>query len=279
MQITEKIHLLKNPFKVMVGPDKFLERFVNSLVVFDETITLVDCGTRDSLPHIVDYIRAQGRAPEDIQTLILSHAHPDHMGSAAMLKKKYDCKVVAHPKEKVWMEDIETQMRERPVPGFKLLTEESVGVDEAVVDGQCLGIGKNISLNVWHAPGHAAGQVCLLFNEDRVLFTADAVPLPSDIPNYDNYAHTMATLQRIGASDEYDTLLSSWAEPLNTPPGAEQFIRDGKNYLLQLDNAVHEHYRDAETAPLENCAKVITALKLPPLFINPIVDRAFRSHL
>ena len=283
MQISENIHLLKHPFKVVFGPDKFLERFVYSMIIFDDTITLVDCGTRDSVSRIVDYITQQRRAPEDIQTLILSHAHPDHMGCAAALKRKYGCKVMAHPNEKAWIEDIDTQIRERPVPGFKLLTDESVIVDETLEDGQRIGAGKNISLTVMHAPGHSAGQICLLFNEDRILFTADAVPLPSDIPNYDNYGDTMATLERIESSNDCDTLLSSWADPLTTPKDIQQFIHNGKSYLTQIDTAVQKHYHSpefaTEPAPLENCTKVITTLGLPPLFINPITDRAFRSHL
>jgi len=279
MQITNRIHLLKHPFKVMVGPDTSLDRFVYSLVVFDETITLIDCGTKESLPLIVNAIEENQRDPEEINTVILSHAHPDHMGCAAMLKKQYGCKVISHSREVPWIENIEQQILERPVPGFKLLTEESVKVDETVEDGQCIAAGKNISLQVMLSPGHSCGQIALLFKEDRILFTADAVPLPSDIPNYDNFGAAMATLQRIKGLTEYDTLLSSWADPLDNRAAIQQFIEASEHYLTRIDTAVQENYGTFETAPLENCSKVIAALGLPPLFVNPVVDRAFRSHL
>ena len=279
MEITNKIHLLKLDFSVQITPDKSLPRFVNSLIIFGETITIIDSGVKDSYKHIYDYIEKNNRKISEIKTLIISHSHPDHIGSAHRIKKDTGCKVIGHLHEKDWIENIDLQYKERPVPGFYGLVEESVSLDELLNGGENLELDKGINISVLNTPGHSKGSFSILFKEDMILFTADSLPVANDIPTYDNFKDLMHSLLLIKSMNGYDTLLSSWTPPLNDKSEIFKLITDGQAYLNKLDNTIKQYYSQNELKPLDNCDKVIKALNLPLLFVIPLVDRAFITHL
>ena len=279
MQITSKIHILQHPFEIHFPNGQRIPRFVNSLIVFGSDITLVDSGTKESMQSIFNYIEKQGRKVSDIKTLILSHSHPDHIGSAARIKELTHCRIMAHKAEKEWIENIDLQLKSRPVPGFYELTDRSVKIDSFLEDASVLELDAEIHSRVIHSPGHSAGSVNLFFIEDKILFTADSIPLKNDIPNYDNYKKLVESLEKIKDNGQFDILLSSWAPAIGKREDALAMIDEGSKYLELIDLVVKESYIGEENKPFEFCEKVIAALGMPAFFKNPICDRAFRTHL
>lgn len=275
MIINDQIHLLKIDFEIAISPEKKLSRFVNVIIVFGDKITLIDSGVKGSEEKIRQYIKEQGRSFAEIETLILSHAHPDHIGSAATIKELTGCKILAHETEKAWIENVEFQNQQRPVPGFFNLVDRSVKIDEFLNDGQIIQITGGPTLKIIHSPGHSKGSVNIEFIDDRILFTADSVPLKNDIPNYDNFTDLMNSLNRIKNS-YFDVFLSSWTEPIYSREETGLLIEDGKNYLLKIDAVVKEYYPGANNS--EACKRVVAKLGLPPFFANQLVDNAFKSH-
>jgi hydroxyacylglutathione hydrolase len=278
MEITKNIHLQKIDFSVQISPEKSLPRFVNSLIVFGESITIIDSGVKGSYKLIYDYIEKNNRKISEIKTLILSHSHPDHIGSAKRIKMDTGCRVISHLHEKDWMENVDLQFKNRPVPGFYSLVDESVELDELLAGGESLELDKDIHISIINTPGHSKGSFSILFKEDAVLFTADSLPLANDIPTYDNYLDLKDSILTIKSISDYKILLSSWTTPLFDKSEILRLIIDGENYLNKLDIAVKEYYSQNELNALENCAKVIKTMNLPLVFINPLVDRAFRTH-
>jgi len=278
MKITNTIHQLRIDFNIQLAPDKLLPRFVNVIIVFGDKITLIDTGVKGSENTIFDYIRQNGYSIADIDRIILSHAHPDHIGSAARIKELTGCKIVAHEGERAWIENIELQNQERPVPGFFNLVDRSVIIDEFVVNGQVIDLGKKITVEVLHTPGHSSGMLSLLFREEGVLFTGDAIPLKGDIPNYENYPQLMKSLEVI-RKYEYKTLLTSWTAAYADKAEIERLISEGEAYLEQIDRVVKRNYRGEESEALQFCRETAAQLGLPPFLVNLLVDRAFRSHM
>lgn len=276
MKITDQIHLLKIDFEIAISPEKRLPRFVNVIIVFSNKITLIDSGVKGSEEKIRQYIKEQGRSFAEIETLILSHAHPDHIGSAAIIKELTGCKILAHETEKAWIENIDFQNQQRPVPGFFNLVDRSVKIDEFLSDGQIIQVAGGPTLKIIHSPGHSKGSVNIEFVNDRILFTADSVPLKNDIPNYDNYSDLMRSLERIENSD-FDIFLSSWTAPLFSKEEIKLLIEEGKNYMLKIDAVVKECYLGTNNP--EACKIAVVKLGLPPFLANPLVDGAFKSHL
>jgi len=278
MRLTENIHLLRLDFKINLDSHKVIERFVNCVIVFGNKIALIDTGTKGSAADIFDYIKKNGRDIAEVETVILSHSHPDHIGSAAEIKEITGCRVVAHENERDWIESIETQMKERPVPGFLQLTDRSVKLDGFLVHGQVIEAGENVSLKIIHSPGHSKGSINILFPEDRILFTADSIPVKNDIPVYDNFYDLMNSLHRIRTNPDYAILLTSWTPPLTDREEIEKFLNESEGYLKALDETVKGVYIGEESGALEFCKKVILTLGLPDFYVNPVVDKAFKGH-
>jgi len=279
MKISDKVHLLKHEFSIPLPGGKKIQRFVNSLVIFGRRITLIDTGIKTSWGSIFKYVNEQGRDPSDIELIILSHAHPDHMGSAAKIKQSYNSRVAAHPLDKEWIEDISLQEADRPVPGFSELADRSCKVDIQLDDTHSLNLHGQIEVELTHTPGHSPGSLNFGFPSEEILFTADSIPLANDIPNYDNYKDLLSSLERIKADLKYHGLLSSWTEPIFDREKIDRLISDGEAYLHRIDETVQETYTDHEYEALEHCSRVIKKLGLPTFYINPIVDKAFRTHL
>src|SRR5690349_2423737 len=87
---------LQTPFKV--GP-------VNSYVVDDDPLTLVDCGplTAQAWTDLVAGLAALGRRPEEVGRLIITHGHADHWGLAARIVAASGAEVWAHRRLAIWM--------------------------------------------------------------------------------------------------------------------------------------------------------------------------------
>jgi len=118
MKITEHVHALKIPFQINDPSGLNIQRFVYAFLICGQKICVIDSGVANSEKIIFEYIKILGRNPQDISLLILTHSHPDHIGAAAAIKKATDCVVAAHGAEIAWIQDIELQVKERPVPGF-----------------------------------------------------------------------------------------------------------------------------------------------------------------
>lgn len=278
MQVTDKIHLLKIDFSVQVSPEKSLPRFVNSLIIFGQSITVIDSGVKDSYKAIYDYIEKNNRKISDIDTLIISHSHPDHIGSAKKIKDDTGCKVIGHLHEKEWIENIDLQFKNRPVPGFYNLVDQSVHIDQILMGGEKLKLDNEVTISVINTPGHSKGSFSILFEEDSVLFTADSIPLANDIPTYDNFKDLKSSLSTIRSIDECNILLSSWTPPLFDKNEMNALFDEAEAYLNKLDLAVKQYYSESELNALDNCSNVIKALNLPPFFAIPLVDRTFKTH-
>jgi hydroxyacylglutathione hydrolase len=279
MQVTENIHALKIPFKVPISPDKIVDRYAYSYIVFGDKITLIDTGVKDAETIIFDYIRNHERDPEEISMIILSHSHPDHIGSAKSIKSETRCKVLAHMGEKDWIEDTEKQFRERPVPGFNTLVDGPVTVDQVLADGEILDLGHNIRCEVMNTPGHSRGSVSLLFKNDKILFTADSLPVPNDMPIYDDIVASVNSLKLLKKVQNIEILLSSWEDPIYGYEQIEKRIDDGFLYLLRIHEAILK-VRDPGNEDLMNlCRFVMTEMGLPLFMANPLVARSFASNL
>ena len=138
MQITEHIHALKIPFKLLVGKGKTLDRFVYAYLIYGKSICLIDCGVAGAQSIIYNYLIKTDRTPEEISTLVFTHSHPDHIGCGLTIKEETGCRVAAHAGEKDWIEYVERQFRERPIFNFHELVEGSVKIDQSIIVVPCL---------------------------------------------------------------------------------------------------------------------------------------------
>ncbi|HKK43354.1 MAG TPA: MBL fold metallo-hydrolase [Bacteroidales bacterium] len=270
---------MKIDFEITLSHGKIMPRFVNVIIILGDRITLIDTGVKGSERLIFDYIKKQKRDYSEIDRIILSHSHPDHIGSAAAIKELTNCRVLAHESEKEWIENIDIQNKQRPVPGFYGLVDRPVIIDDFVSDNQVLEIRDGINIKFINSPGHSKGSLNILFENDKILFTADSIPLKNDIPNYDDYVELMGSLEAIKRNPGFRTLLTSWTPPLSDRDEIDRLIVDGEEYMKRIDAVVKDCYRDENANTMDHCKNAVEKLGLPPFLVSPIVDRAFKSHL
>ncbi len=134
---------------VTVGP--FQE---NSYLVVDETSrkgVLVDPG--DEAPRIIAMAKNAGVVPEAIW---LTHAHLDHVGAIAALKREWKVPVYLHDADLMILRRA-SQSAQR----YGLTMEQPPDPDRSLSDGDVLAVGE-LRFTVRHTPGHAPGHVVFL---------------------------------------------------------------------------------------------------------------------
>jgi hydroxyacylglutathione hydrolase len=282
MQITDHIHALKIPFQITDPSGQKIARFVYAFLIYGEEICLIDSGVAGSEKIILDYLKRTGRSPEEIKRLILTHAHPDHIGAAAAIKRISGCTVAAHAAEKAWIEDVDLQAKERPVPGFFSLVGGSVQVDCTLQDGEVLHLEDGLALQVLHTPGHSPGSLSLWLAEDGALFTADAVPIVGDMPIYQDILASVRSIEKLSGIPEIKLLLAAWDEPRRDSE-AHRIMAEGRQYLQRIHSSV---LKVAGANPalvkldrMQLCQRVLVDLGLPPIMANPLVAASFQASL
>jgi len=280
MQIVPFIHALRHPFSIPVAPGTTLDRFVYSYIVYGETITLIDTGVAGCEAQIFRYIRSTGRDPSDIAEIVLTHSHPDHIGAARAIQEVTGCSIAAHPVEKGWIEDVELQNRERPVPGFATLVGGSVKVDRLLRDGETTEPDPihGWELQAIHTPGHSPGSISLFMPGHGALFSGDAVPVGGDLPVYDDALASVASLRRLRELPGIRVLLSAWDEP-RTGREAYLHIDRAARYLQTIHEAVLASAGSGSPDPMELARTTAAAIGLPPQAVNPLLARTFAANL
>ena len=279
MQITDRIHALRLPFTLTLPDGRELARFVYCFLLCGERICLIDAGVASSAEVIMRYLEGIGRAPVEIDRLVLTHAHPDHIGAAAAIHAASGCQVLAHRDAVAWIEDTERQFRERPVPSFHEIVAGPTPVDAALEDGDRIDLGADGALDVMATPGHARGQMALHSARDAALFVADAVPVPGDLPVYEDAVELVRSMGRLLGVAPVEVLLSSWDEP-RFGAEARAAIDRGLVAVRTLHGAVMAAREATGSEDAQAvAAAVVERLGLPPAALNPVVVTTIAAHL
>ena len=280
MQVTPAIHALRHPFQIPVAPGIALDRFVYSYLIAGETNTLIDTGVAGCETRIFEYIRSIGRDPSEISLIILTHSHPDHIGAARAIRESTGCSVAAHPAERAWIEDVELQNQERPVPGFTTLVGGPVPLDFELDGGVTIdidGTGK-YEVEVMHTPGHSAGSISLFLPGNGALFSGDVIPVAGDLPVYDDVVGSVRSIRVLRGVRSVRVLLSAWDEPRYGDAAYERMDL-ALEYLRKIHAAVIASVGDGDPDPMELTRKTVAALGLPPQAVNPLLARTFAANL
>jgi glyoxylase-like metal-dependent hydrolase (beta-lactamase superfamily II) len=88
------------PTQVAPGIHRFTDALANWYAIeADGGVVLVDCGWPRSIEALVAGLGAIGRTPADVEAVLLTHGHEDHLGTAAWLAGEHGVPVYAHREE------------------------------------------------------------------------------------------------------------------------------------------------------------------------------------
>lgn len=279
MQIDRHVHAIKVPFRILM-PHGFADRFVYVYLIYGtQGVCLIDTGVASAEQAIFDYLRSTGRKVSDISLIIQTHAHPDHIGASRTIKGETACAVAAHPAEKAWIENVQLQARERPVTDFDTLVAGSLAVNRLLEDGEVFDLGCGLKLKVLYTPGHSRGSLSILLLGYNVLFSGDAIPVPGELPIYEDVLASVASIKKLKAVQDIRFLLPSWDEPSRGAMAYER-MDAGLEYLQRVHDAVRRCSQQSSDRDLQESSEcVLKDLGFPPELANPLMARTCAAHL
>lgn len=153
-------------------------------------LLLVDAGLAKSWRPLLDAVHELGRRVEDIEAIVLTHAHFDHVGIAERLRKVAKAPVYVHPEDDHLARHPYHYQHEHSrtgaflkhpkglLPFGKMLFGGAIGI-QGVRDTRYVGTGVSLAVPgspvVIHVPGHTDGSIALWFQDSDALLTGDAL--------------------------------------------------------------------------------------------------------
>jgi glyoxylase-like metal-dependent hydrolase (beta-lactamase superfamily II) len=182
--------------RVMRIPTPFQVGRVNTYLLEDEPLTLVDSGPNSgkALDELERQLEALGHRIDDIELVIVTHQHIDHLGLVDIVAKRSGAEVaaidVAVPFLENFGDDAERDDEEaaalmrrhgiseevvtalRQVTGSFRAWGSKIKVTKPLRDGEILEL-RDRRLEVQHRPGHSPSDTVFWDEERRILIAAD----------------------------------------------------------------------------------------------------------
>lgn len=144
-----------------------------SYIIHHKGTIMVDCGSPKKANEFTKVMLKIPISPEDIQLIVITHGHWDHIGSAREIKELTGAKIAMHRLEKDWLENslkvmppgvtarghVMNKLMTMFLPLIKItgthvdiaIEDEGLSLDEYGIPGK-----------VVYTPGHSPGSVSIL---------------------------------------------------------------------------------------------------------------------
>ncbi len=166
--------------KLNADPQGINENYIKSYVIVGkEGRALVDPGPANSLPNLLDSLKAVGIEPRELDAIVLTHIHLDHAGGSSQLSEQCNCKVYVHPRGLPHLKD-PSKLNEaaKATLGEEIFNlygpMKPIGEDKLVPteDGRTYTF-KDVSVKIVFTPGHAPHHQAVIAG--NVVFPGDAL--------------------------------------------------------------------------------------------------------
>lgn len=210
-----------------------LRDFINGFIFRDDDgqVTLLDMGLARHGRKVLAALDSIGSAPSDVTRLLLTHAHSDHAGGAAVVAAATGRSFTVHADDAAYVREGRVPPTDptfrigRLAQRFGSPTFTGVEVTEELSDDQVLPVGGG--LRVVHTPGHSPGHCSFLHEASGVLVTGDAIfnvfgtrwPVKAFCTDF---AMTQRTAHRLG---ELDYTVAAFTHGPEIRDGARAAIR------------------------------------------------------
>lgn len=151
----------------------------------DEKYLLIDTGIRCSFYKIKNKLDELGVNEENLEALILTHTHYDHVGSAHLIKRMYNTQIIVHERESTFIEEgnapenrgslFITRLVEKSMQRSLTRMRKYQGVEKDVVVSDYYAL-KELGFDgiILHTPGHTIGSLSVVL-EDEIAIVGDTM--------------------------------------------------------------------------------------------------------
>ncbi len=142
----------------------------NTYIIYDESkeCMIIDpgCFNQQEQDVLLNFIESKGLIPK---ILFNTHCHIDHVLGNHFVAKKYALKLTAHAGEKQ-----ELSFAEFSASSYGIPYHASPAIELTVEEGHQFTLG-NLSLDVYHTPGHSSNSLCLIHHESKQVIAGDVL--------------------------------------------------------------------------------------------------------
>jgi ribonuclease/clavin/mitogillin len=192
---------------------------------------------------------------EGIQEIVVTHAHPDHIGGVASVLRRFG----------------PLKVSKRPWPG----ADEKFGVKIDPIDDGAVIRTENATLRAIHTPGHAPDHLSFMIDEERALISGDNIlgvgtaVIPLDTGDLHAY---MSSLERVLAES-----------PKRIYPAHGPLIEDGpakiREYIAHRDDREREILAALERGPMPVMEIVRIVYAAYPEVLHAAAGQSVTQHL
>jgi len=139
----------------------------NCSVIGDEQTKeamVIDPG--DEIGDIMAIVQRHGLT---VKQIVITHAHIDHIGGAAKLKRLTGAPVLLNQNDNTLLKMLGIQ-----ATWIGMRPPETVAIDASLTAGDKVTVG-NLTADVLHTPGHTEGSICLYFAPEKKLIAGDTL--------------------------------------------------------------------------------------------------------
>jgi glyoxylase-like metal-dependent hydrolase (beta-lactamase superfamily II) len=267
MPVSNSVVSIFDDLKMIRPPSPYWPESANVFVFKDrDGISFFDvgCGSIASADRLFNALKFLKWEARPIKKIILSHAHPDHMGAMEILLSevspghiilhKIDVPYALDPErlslsfdiplcKERWSQGSNQSQDGEKGPGFDLLAYfRSLGCfmcslkpNRTVVEGDAIQVG-DYDFHVLHTPGHAPGHISLYDLKKRLLLAGDILGemVAWYAPSSGGAEGYLGSLKKVGNLD-IDLILPSHGSVI---VDATKVIKETREKILERDNII-----------------------------------------